>query len=831
MRSVLPIAFLSALATASLGLAAPVAAGPVEASPVEDCDRLAADPAVPLAAIQPQARDACAAALDLDDSVARLLHQYARTLERAGEMAAAERYYGWAADDGYPPARLALERLGRPAGAGVAGTNAGTGAGTDAGAARDPLQAYAADAAGGATGLDAARAIAAAVARDIAPLPHGAALRDPQATLAARRGSAPDMARLLAALIAAGDPVAQTRFGICAPDAATARAAGAAMDRPDPRPAQTMSQAIAAASALPDLPGDGRAVLDRLAAVWSAAVTEGRAEADALAADIRAASPDFGTAPLGLAATPFVTVEVRDGEAWTPLDPLRGGGFDIAACTAYETGHDLPATLTPTLHLTLFATEGYGAGGALPPRRLLAADVPLVSDAVLAFAEGWGMMPPDAGAAPGAQDYTPVLIAGTETAWGDSLRLPRPPSAGPEIADTITGSLGEAAAALSADPSLEPAPGTGSAPAIPDTLRRLDLTVRLDGPSGPGPSQSFALIDRDPAAGPLADANGIHTDFLQIVTFVPLDGTVAGPASADAAPAEFVLSSGGIEAALRRSGGAMAGFDGLRRALFAELSGAAAPKPRTLGLLSTFWTATMPVAHGGADAADATPGLALRTQMLRGIEPATGAEDPASAAAAWAVASVLAERLSLQLGADEFAAAAPRPDAVAVWSAARARGPAHVIDAAADAAAADDAATTGPLSPDAHARATAELSRGRILLAPDAPTERDLAWWSVDPRHAVVEDLFADGGRQAMAEEAKLDQEACRNAGYFASIHGKVARLLAPVALALALSGSGGEVATAIVKYTRAVIEAEDAAEKKRRELELATKACSLDKT
>ncbi|GLS81935.1 hypothetical protein GCM10007893_27860 [Paracoccus marinus] len=157
-----------------------------------------------------------------------------------------------------------------------------------------------------------------------------------------------------------------------------------------------------------------------------------------------------------------------------------------------------------------------------------------------------------------------------------------------------------------------------------------------------------------------------------------------------------------------------------------------------------------------------------------------------------------------------------------MWSAARARGPARAID---------DAATTGPLSPDAHARATAELSRGRILLAPDAPTERDLAWWSVDPRHAVVEDLFADGGRQAMAEEAKLDQEACRNAGYFASIHGKVARLLAPVALALALSGSGGEVATAIVKYTRAVIEAEDAAEKKRRELELATKACSLDKT
>ena len=111
MRSVLPIAFLSALATAFLGLAAPVAAGPVEASPVEDCDRLAADPTVSLAAIQPQARDACAAALDLDDSVARLLHQYARTLERAGEMAAAERYYGWAADDGYPPARLALERL------------------------------------------------------------------------------------------------------------------------------------------------------------------------------------------------------------------------------------------------------------------------------------------------------------------------------------------------------------------------------------------------------------------------------------------------------------------------------------------------------------------------------------------------------------------------------------------------------------------------------------------------------------------------------------------------------------------------------------------------
>ena len=279
MRSVLPIAFLSALATASLGLAAPVAAGPVE-----DCDRLAAEPAVPLAAIQPQARDACAAALDLDDSVARLLHQYARTLERAGEMAAAERYYGWAADDGYPPARLALERLGRPAGAGVAGTNAGTGAGTGADAARDPLQAYAADAAGGATGLDAARAIAAAVARDIAPLPHGAALRDPQATLAARRGSAPDMARLLAALIAAGDPVAQTRFGICAPDAATARAAGAAMDRPDPRPAQTMSQAARRCAR----PATVRArSAGTPAAAWSAAAAASRAWCEAPATSSR----------------------------------------------------------------------------------------------------------------------------------------------------------------------------------------------------------------------------------------------------------------------------------------------------------------------------------------------------------------------------------------------------------------------------------------------------------------------------------------------------------------------------------------------------------------
>lgn len=732
--------------------------GLAAAGPVEDCDRMAADPAVALGAIPPEARDACAAALDADDSLPRLMHQYARSLEAAGESAAALRYYGWAAEDGYPAARAALERLGAEA------------RGTGTPAAGDPMEVYA-----GIAG-DTPEAIAASLARDMILLPHGRALRAPEAALAARRASGPDLARLLAALIVARDPAQQTRFGICR----LAPSAPALPGGSGPRPVR-LTDAIAEARATPGLEPATLAVIDRMAAVWGAAVAEGRAEAAALSDDVRTLVPEFRglSAP---AAPPelFVTVEVHSGAGWLALDPVRGTAFDAATCTDYATGHELPVALTPQLQITLTATDEGAA-----PRVILDASVPIGSGASLAFAESWGLTPPDLQPQRGILTRTPVLVAGERALYGTPIRLNRPPSMLPELADTMGASLGAAAEALGGEalPEAEP---------LPDTLRRLVLEARLDG----GETARLVLMDRN-GSQPMAEANGAWLDFLQVAAFLPLDGSMTAP-PADTG-SDLPMTDGALTAELRRTGAAMSGFDGLRRAIFAELSDAAAPEPRSLGMLTTLWSATLPAAEGGET------GTAIRNHMLRGDEPAARAED----AAAWAVASVLAERLVLQLGTSGFAPPTG-PDAVAVWSAAR---PGTTIEGSLD-----------QLRPDQRAVAEAEQAAGRTLLR---PITLPRVWWSVDPARGTITDLFPDGGRQALTEEAELDREACQNVGFFAGLGRAVGRLLAPVAIVLTIQGGGGDMAKAIIKAAETTAKAEAEEEKKRRAVELASKACA----
>ncbi|HKY93941.1 MAG TPA: tetratricopeptide repeat protein, partial [Kiloniellales bacterium] len=81
------------------------ATGPSAAESSADlCNRLAAEPGtiegvpgVEVAAIDAEAAiAACAAALEETPGDARLTHQYARALERAGRLDEAERLYEWA---------------------------------------------------------------------------------------------------------------------------------------------------------------------------------------------------------------------------------------------------------------------------------------------------------------------------------------------------------------------------------------------------------------------------------------------------------------------------------------------------------------------------------------------------------------------------------------------------------------------------------------------------------------------------------------------------------------------------------------------------------------
>lgn len=769
------------------------------AGPIEDCNRLAADPGVALNAIPlPEAMDSCAAAVELDDGSARLMHQYARTLEAAGNGAAARRYYGWAADDGYPPARMALERLGETARGSAAAAAA------EAEPDDDPVRTYASKA-GPLPGDLATR-----LAEDMVLLPHGAALRDPATTLALRRGSAPDLALLLRALLLARDPGADLRFGLCTPRPEATPAAPVPSSAPPLLVSQVIAQALAT--------GDPPALLQRLDQVWRVAMAEGRAEAAALAVDIRAASPGFGTM-IAPAPEPLrVSVELREGEVWHAYDPVRGGVFDPSQCLDYHSASQLPDDLTPRLHLSLTAREA--SGGIQTSRSLLTADVPLAGDAILGFAEAWGITPPEVARERGVQTYTPVLISGGRTVFGDPLRLPLPPSATPEAGAALGDKLGAVAEALGsgADGAAEQTPEKAEPPPGPvlgPVLMALDAALRVDLAGAPaGPEENLALLRRGRPDQPLADANGAYLDLMQLVGIVPLDG--AGVAAVPEDAADFVPSNAGLEAQARQGAAAMAGFEGLRRAVMAEIAPVPPPVPRSIGLLATLWTAMPP-------GPDGSPGLVLRNQMRRGPEAvAAGSADPVADAAAWAVASVLAERLSLQLGNEGFADPPPGSDAVGLWADARAGGaPARILRSGAD------LDGLPGLPPEARNRALAELGAGRLLLAPPGVTQ-NLAWWSVDPALGLVEDEFANGNRQAMTEEAETDKEiACRNAGFFADVAARVARAMAPVAIILAVTGHGGDLGKAVVKMTRAVAQKQEEVERKRREVQLLSKACA----
>lgn len=406
-----------------------------------------------------------------------------------------------------------------------------------------------------------------------------------------------------------------------------------------------------------------------------------------------------------------------------------------------------------------------------------------------------------------------MLISGPRTVFGDSLRLPLPPSATPEAGAALGDSLGAVADALDSGADRPPDEAAEKLPPGP-VLMALDATLRVDLAGAPGPEEHLALLRRADPDQPLADANGAYLDLMQLVGIVALDG--AGVAAAPEDAGDFVPSTAGLEAQARASAGAMAGFEGLRRAVMAEIAPGPAPVPRGIGLLATLWTAVAP-------GPEASPGLVLRNQMRRGPEPVPpGRADPAADAAAWGVASVLAERLALQLGSEDFADPPPGSDAVGLWTTARAGGgPARVISSGAD------LDSLPGLAPEARDRARVALGAGRLLLAPPGATQ-DLAWWSIDPALAVVEDEFANGNRQGLTDEAKTQQEiACRNVGFFAGLAARMSRLVAPVAIILAVTGDGGEMGKAVVKMTRAVAQSQEQVERRRRAVQIASKACA----
>jgi hypothetical protein len=710
-----------------------------QAGALEDCDRLAADPGVPLAAIDtPAALAACAAASEAAPDEPRLTHQHARALERAGETTAARRLYKWAAEDGYPPAALALARLG---GAGPAAAEAQH--------AADPLGDYA-RAAGASP-----KALAAALGRDMALTARIAVARAPAAALSARAASAAELAALLRALLEKAAPDLQTRYGLCTltPVGALALAGRALAAAPPPAP--PTPEALDALAAEAGTPEAARPQLLAMARQWRDATTAAATEADAMMSDLAGAAVAFAPAHAAalaaeLARFPHLVIETKHGESWARWNPALGEALQADHCSGVSPAQEIPEALRARLKVAVFAAEVPEGGGAPERRVLLAEEITLdtlaAGGAVLAFAENWGLTPPGARPARGEIAQTPLLIAGEMRRYGTALRLPRPPSAPAEAGEALGERLGAAAKALDGDADTVPA----VVPA-PERARRLWMEASVAGPLGETPPARWQAFDRDGDPYPLADAGGVYLPLMTAIGLAPLAGA-AGPPE---------LAGSGVDLgqlALTGAAHAAASFEPLRRAVFATIApGEAAPVARGVGLLMARWEAVPPAT------ADDTIGLRARAHMIRPPEPAAG-PDPLETAARWAAASVAAERLVAAAGD----AAAPAHDALALFAGARAGGGrilalTRVRDL-----------EGWPLSDRARGLLAGRLAAGEILLAPEralaAGDDAGLAWWAASLGGGFVVDEFADGGHTAASERGLLHRINCFMARYVVAI-------------------------------------------------------------
>lgn len=338
MAGRLLVAVLAACLIAGAGVARAA-----DGDAVAACDALAAEPSaatpgVPLEAIDADtALVACATAIEEQPGEPRLVHQYARALERAGRIADARRAYAWAAADLYAPAGAALARLGpAPADDGFPAADrqrlADAVAALSATARRfgnalppdpaDPLTILAE------TGPD-PEAMRAWIASETRLIPYSGSLRGAGGVLVDRAGNSLDRALALAALLTAAGEEVRLAHATLDPAIAAALLASAATATPAIQPAPPR----VTADELRGMLADPRIQPDVAAAIVAAVTERQRSIANVLAertatvlpavlAAVPAPAPAAAPDPAELAATADHTwVQIRAGAAWRDLDP------------------------------------------------------------------------------------------------------------------------------------------------------------------------------------------------------------------------------------------------------------------------------------------------------------------------------------------------------------------------------------------------------------------------------------------------------------------------------------------------------------------------------
>jgi len=591
-------------------------------------------------------------------------------------------------------------------------------------------------------------ALLARVADGVATEVYPGVFRGSAATLADGAGNAYDKALLLHDLVRSAAPALAVRYASCTLAPARGDAllgAARAAYRVPPIAARVAAKAAADAT----VPST-KAVLQHLDAMWTGTVAQAHAESALLAGDLHAAGA--ATAPAIDAraiAADHVWIQARQDGGWIDLDPsMPNAKPGDALCTATATYDALPDDAFDRLSATLRYETRTGA----TPNDAAVADVTVrtadIADRSLTFMFG---IPPENG----PLAFVPQLRLGDDVTAAPAIVVPSPPPA-VRVGSSST-EKSRSGTDFFASPEVEaasPEPSSTAAQTEPVALW-LDVAVTVRGAEPERVERP--IFDRvafaDRAAGRAGTATLAAWDDNAYAPFATVWNVAAGlgTAVAGAGDRSRIAPKNDLATTVRALGALQRGYYTIRRAIYADERGAAAP-PIANPLPGISFVGFAPRTFDGVAATEPTMDVASDRAAPDGGD--------AGSAAAWAVASLVAERTVVNADAifaasvrDIAPALVPATDVIAVFDASRKAGVAGRLVASRA-----DVDALGA-SPDAKARLAAVLGSGAAAFAPAAPVALeggdDFGWWIIAP-NGTVRDQMQDGMHTAGAEEASL---------------------------------------------------------------------------
>jgi hypothetical protein len=618
-------------------------------------------------------------------------------------------------------------------------------------------------------------ALFAFVANSITDDIYDGALRGSSGTLATGSGNAVDKAVLLRDLVRANDPNAQTRFAFCTLPASDAQGlVNAILAQSHPRPKLVIENADVLAQAAPQ-GSDERGMLSHWASSWHDLTQTAVSETAALTSALAGAKASSNAGPSAIAQLPAIAaqhvwLEVYRDAAWVDLDPTLGTkGFGHARCAAAQTASTLPDErydrVVVRVRVERWTPGHLGTSDALAAavrtadlsgRHLSFQLSPMRG--MLGASPAESAPSPASTASPTVPPYLPILQISTQTLVGTPIAMPTPASSDQSMTGGIA-QLGQAFGNATPSPSA-PQSTAGS----PSEVTAVWLRVEPLSPRGASDPVIETLFDRvgpalrqAPAPQTLADpAAGVPIAApWQVWSIAVWTGASAGGVG-DSSGSGSAQDETVTDPLLVGLGGLQSRFAVLRNALFAAAAPTASPGYMILG-------PSISLVGIGADTVNPDDPLGVTTDIASDrTRPLIGSSVslPPSTAAAWAIASILAERI-IGGGGQELAPPQTLPnalyghDAISTFAAARRANIALKSLGPSDRAA---TATLGATA-DSRARIGDQLAAGSSVIAPvSTPPGADFGWWVIDPADASVRDEMWNGRHQDTTEYQEAQQ-------------------------------------------------------------------------